>query len=257
MNDKNIEKLRYESVSQSRLNSLNELSNLNIVGSDYFMHHHRPPFVIYENMIVNSLNGIKNSRVLDLCCGDGLHSFTALRCGASVIALDYSEASINLAKMRAETLGVNIDFRCADVEKLPFSDSTFDTITCAGSLSYLDHDVFFKEVKRVLKRDGKFIVVDSFNHNIIYRLNRFVHFLRGRRSYMTLKRMPNRRVLEKVEREFSELNVKYYGIFIFLTPFLRLLLKKSSVESIIFDLDQKFSFLKLYSFKIIFTVTKK
>lgn len=257
MNDKNIEKVRYESASQSRLNSLNELSNLKIVGSDYFKHHHRPPFIIYENMIVNSLNGIKNPRVLDLCCGDGLHSFTALRCGASVIALDYSEASINLAKMRAETLGVKIDFRCADVEKLHFSDSTFDTITCAGSLSYLDHDVFFKEVKRVLKRDGKFIVVDSFDHNIIYRLNRFVHFLRGRRSYMTLKRMPNKRVLEKVEREFSELNVKYFGIFVFLAPFLRLFLKKSSVESIICDLDQKCSFLKLYSFKIIFTVTNK
>jgi ubiquinone/menaquinone biosynthesis C-methylase UbiE len=139
-------------------------------------------------MIVGSLNGIKNARVLDLCCRDGVHSFTALRCGASVIALDYSDASINLAKIRAETLGVSIDFRCADFEKLPFSDSTFDTITCAGSLSYLDHTVFFKEVKRVLKREGKFIVVDSFNHNIIYRLNRFVHFIRGRRSYMTLKK---------------------------------------------------------------------
>lgn len=226
MTDKNIEKIRYESASQSRLNSLNDLSNLKILGLDNFEHNHRPPFLIYENFIVDSLKEIKNARVLDLCCGDGLHSFTALQCGASVIALDYSEASINLAKMRAEILGENFDFRYADVEKLPFSDCTFDTVTCAGSLSYLQHTVFFKEVKRVLKRDGKFIVVDSFNHNIIYLLNRFVPLIRGVRSYMTLKRMPNRRVLENVEREFSELNVKYFVIFIFLAPILKLFLKK-------------------------------
>jgi ubiquinone/menaquinone biosynthesis C-methylase UbiE len=257
MIDKNIERIRYESASQNRLNSLNDLSNLKILGSDSFEHHQRPPFVIYENFIVDSLKEIKKAKLLDLCSGDGVHSFTGVKCGATVVALDYSEASIEIARIRSEILGENIDFRCADVEKLPFNDCFFDIVTCAGSLSYLDHDVFLKEVKRVLKSDGKFIVIDSFNHNIIYRLNRFIHFIRGRRSYSTLKRMPNRRFLKKVAKEFLELHVKYFGIFMFLTPILRLFFRPSKIERILCSLDEKLSFLKLYSFKIIFIATKK
>jgi ubiquinone/menaquinone biosynthesis C-methylase UbiE len=257
MNDKDSDRIRYESASKNRLNYLNDVSHLKILGSDNFEQYHRPPFLIYENFIIDSLKEITDAKILDLCCGDGVHSFTGVRCGASVIALDYSQASIEIAKMRAEILEENIDFRCSDVEKLSFNDSTFDIITCAGSLSYLDQMIFFKEVKRVLKSDGKFIVIDSFNHNLIYRLNRFFHFIRGKRSYSTIKRMPSKKVLKNVMKEFPELNVKYFGIFIFLTPILRLFFPSTKIAGIITSLDQRFPFLRKYSFKIIFIATKK
>jgi SAM-dependent methyltransferase len=47
------------------------------------------------------------------------------------------------------------------------NDNSFDIITMAGSLSYLNLEMFIAQVKRILKPCGKLIMIDSFNHNII------------------------------------------------------------------------------------------
>jgi ubiquinone/menaquinone biosynthesis C-methylase UbiE len=116
--------------------------------------------------------------------------------------------------------------------------------------------VFLKEVKRVLKVGGEFIVVDSYNHNIIYRINRFVHFIRGKRSFSTLKRMPNSKLLNYIKMEFSVLDIHYFGIFIFFTPLLKYFIEPLEIYKLMTYLDKKFSFLRRYSFKIVFKASK-
>ena len=44
----------------------------------------------------NSISEFKNPNLLDLCCGDGVYSFIGAINGANVIALDYSEKSIEV-----------------------------------------------------------------------------------------------------------------------------------------------------------------
>lgn len=58
--------------------------------------------------------------MLDLCSGYGVHSFIGAINGANVIALDYSEKSIEVAKQRTKSLQIDIDFRVFDVEKFTF-----------------------------------------------------------------------------------------------------------------------------------------
>lgn len=219
MIDKEIEKIRYNEFSKHNA----DLSQANVclksLGANSIPVFFRRPYTIFEKNLSDCIKSNKNTKLLDLCCGDGIHSFTGALYGADVIALDYAENSILLAKRRSELIGVEVDFRTCDVENLPFESEKFDIVTCVGSLSYLDHEIFIQEVIRVLKPNGKFMCVDSFNHNPIYRLNRYIHYLKGNRTLSTLKRMPNNKLLKIIKNNFTELKVEYFGIFVFLYSF--------------------------------------
>lgn len=108
----------------------------------------------------------------------------------------------------------------------------------------------------MLKKGGVFICVDSFNHNLIYRLNRYFHYLRGDRSYGTLLKMPNMNTIRLVKRIYTLVDVKYFGIFTFLAPALNIIFSPERVTTIINKLDYLFTYLKRYAFKIVIYATK-
>jgi ubiquinone/menaquinone biosynthesis C-methylase UbiE len=253
-NDKNIEQNRYNNLSFQKLKSKKNL--IDFLGSKAYPHCLQPPYLKYEFLINEMTKLNKNLFHLDLCCGDGIHSFTSANRGANVIALDYAENSITIAKKRAIELGINVDFKVCDVESLPFNDECFDLVTCIGSLSYLNLEIFLSEVKRVLKPGGVFIVIDSLNHNIFYKFNRFIRFLKKERSYSTLKRMPTIETLNTIKSNFSNIDCYYYGIFVFLEPILKIFLTEIKVEKIISKLDHMFPILNRYAFKIVFKTIK-
>lgn len=255
MNDKRIEQERYNNKSANLLQAMREDdAALATLGADNFPLHVRPPYLHYHALI--SKYTYANTQQLDLCCGNGMHSFTGAKNGAKVIALDYAENSITIAKARARLLDMQVDFEMADVQTLSFPDNTFDVVTCAGSLSYLDHEIFLKGVYRVLKPGGVFICVDSLNHNPIYRLNRYIHYLRGERSYSTLVKMPTTSTIKLIGRLFSKIDVKYYGIFSFFAPVLKSFLSPEAVLQTVQKTDRWLSIFKKYSFKIVILATK-
>lgn len=255
MDDKQIEQQRYNNNSSRLLDNLeNNQKMLSVLGADNFLLYLRPPYLYYHQLISDySQYGKKQ---LDLCCGNGMHSFSGALNGASVIALDYAEKSIAFCKERESVLRLNVDFRISDVQTLSFENETFDIVSCVGSLSYLDNRIFLKEVHRVLKKDGVFICLDSFNHNPIYRLNRFIHYLRGNRSYSTLSRMPNMKTIKLFKNLFENVEIKYFGVFIFLTPVLKFFLSIEKITSIINKLDLKFQILNRYAFKVVIKAKK-
>jgi SAM-dependent methyltransferase len=113
----------------------------------------------------------RGARVLDMGCGGGRHAFEAWRRGASVVALDYSEAE--LKEVRA-VLGAMLDAReVPDVEqrdgiggavngdalRLPFPDASFDVVIASEVLEHLwDDERAISELVRVLKPGGRMAV---------------------------------------------------------------------------------------------------
>ena len=102
------------------------------------------------------------------------------------------------------------------MEILPFDNEIFDIIACAGGLSYGNNKLVLDEIHRVLKQNGIFICIDSLNENPIYKLNRYVHYLRGNRTKSTLKRMPDRKLLQDYERKFGITKINYSGTLIWI-----------------------------------------
>ena len=256
MDDKNIELNRYNTYSNNKLNEELSIEKLSLLGHKNFSKYLQAPFIKYECLINEFSIKNKNLNQLDLCCGDGIHSFTAAFNGANVIAVDFAENSIEIAKRRANVIGIPVDFRVCDVEKLNFVDEQFDIVTCVGSLSYVDHDSFLLEIKRILKPGGIFICLDSFNHNFIYRFNRYLHYLKKERSISTLNRMPNEELVLKIKSMFNNFKIYYYGTFSFFAPFLGLFLNEKKVAKLIDKLDSLFPSFKKYAFKIVFKAVK-
>ena len=247
--DKIKEQNRYNQSSKNKLSSLSK-GQLKTIGAKNFPPYLQSPYIFYKKLLKIHINS--NTTVMDLCCGDGIHSINLGYLSNHVIATDIAENSIEIAKLRAKALNINsIQFLKGDAEDIQFPDNSFDVVTCVGSISYVELEKFTAEVLRILKPGGRFIALDSFNHNPIYRFNRYLHYLKGNRSISTLNRMPTEKTLAYLAEKFQSLEKHYFGIFIFIAPFLSRFLGGTKAKKVIDYLDKKISFLKKYSFKIV------
>jgi demethylmenaquinone methyltransferase/2-methoxy-6-polyprenyl-1,4-benzoquinol methylase len=109
-------------------------------------------------------------RVMDLCTGTGdLAVRLAKNTGGKVeiTGYDYSQPMLDLAQKKAGRAGQeNIRFIQGDAAKMPFEDGYFDAIGIAfafRNLTFKNHDTarFLKEIHRVLKPGGRFVIIES------------------------------------------------------------------------------------------------
>jgi ubiquinone/menaquinone biosynthesis C-methylase UbiE len=104
--------------------------------------------------------------VLDVGCGTGTLAVAAKRSvGAAgrVTGVDASPEMIELASRKAAREGVDIAFRAAAAERLPFADATFDAVLATLMLHHLPGPVrreCVQEARRVLKPGGRLLAVD-------------------------------------------------------------------------------------------------
>jgi SAM-dependent methyltransferase len=105
-------------------------------------------------------------RVLDVGCGTGESTLAWHRRfpEAHLSAIDVSPYMLVVAerKMRAIPL---IDVRCANAERLPFEDATFDVVTASLLFHELPADVsprVLAEMRRVVRPDGWIAVVEPY-----------------------------------------------------------------------------------------------
>jgi SAM-dependent methyltransferase len=245
--DKRIERDRYDRFALTVLASEN-LGGLEAEGAEGVPEAIRTPYLAYEELIRRLV--APGTRVLDVCGGNGRHSLVGARLGARVTVSDIAPGNLQLAAKRGERAGLRIAACAADAEMLPFRADSFDVVTCAGSLSYVDIQRFLSELRRVLRPGGAFVFVDSLNHNPVYRLNRFVHYLRGDRSKSTLLRMPTERTLEVIRLSFPDLQVQYFGTLAFLAPLLRPLGTRRARHALDWA-DRTLRVLRRYAFKVV------
>jgi ubiquinone/menaquinone biosynthesis C-methylase UbiE len=108
------------------------------------------------------LAAFPQAHVLDLGCGAGHASFAAAQQVAHVTAYDLSSQMLDVVAEAARTKGLdNIDTRQGYAESLPFDDASFEVVISRYSAHHW-HDVgqALREVKRVLKPGGIFIIMD-------------------------------------------------------------------------------------------------
>jgi SAM-dependent methyltransferase len=75
-----------------------------------------------------------------------------------IIATDLSAAMLEVA--RAEVPASNVEWRAADAGALPFASETFDAVVCQfGAMFFPDKPKAFGEARRVLRADGRFVLV--------------------------------------------------------------------------------------------------
>jgi SAM-dependent methyltransferase len=102
--------------------------------------------------LLDALHLRPGTRLLDVATGPGALAAEAVNRGARPVGIDLSPQMIELARR----LHPAIDFREADVERLPFADDTFDAVVCAFGLGHFPRpEVAVTECVRTLSPGGR------------------------------------------------------------------------------------------------------
>ena len=100
-------------------------------------------------------------RLLDVGCGTGAASRSAVSVTASVVGIDLSPEMIRQARELASGLA-NVHFEIADSEHLPFDDGAFTAVVCSNSFHhYPDPGRAVGEMTRVLAPGGRLVLGDA------------------------------------------------------------------------------------------------
>ena len=95
-------------------------------------------------------------RVLDVAAGNGNATLAAARRFAEVTSTDYVPALLARGEARAIAEGLEVVFKVADAEDLPFGDSSFDVVLSTfGAMFTPDHTRPAREMLRVVRDGGR------------------------------------------------------------------------------------------------------
>ena len=96
------------------------------------------------------------SKVLDVAAGNGNATLAAARRWCDVTSTDYVPALLEGGRARAAAERLNVDFRVADAEDLPFADNSFEVVVSTFGVMFTpDQDKAAAEMLRVCRRGGK------------------------------------------------------------------------------------------------------
>ena len=106
--------------------------------------------------LCEALDVRSGQKVLDVAAGNGNASLAAARRWCEVVATDYVPALLERARERAAADHLDMQFREADAEALPFPDNSFDVVVSVFGVMFTpDQDRAAAELTRVCKRGGK------------------------------------------------------------------------------------------------------
>lgn len=94
--------------------------------------------------------------VIDVAAGNGNASLAAAHRMARVTSTDYVPALLEKGRARAAAEGLDIAFRVADAENLPYGDGSFDVaLSTFGVMFAPDHGRSANELLRVVRAGGR------------------------------------------------------------------------------------------------------
>lgn len=160
------------------------LSNLHLFDLFYSAYHAWPRFYDgvtqllsigqwekWQDRIFDDLTG---KRILEIGVGPGKLLLRLAKKGYIVTGIELRRGMAYEARKRIKQAGFDIDILHQSVYKLPFKDETFDCVVLTFILAEIDDlDKSIEEIKRVLKKDGKAIIIAGGmpeDNNIIARI---------------------------------------------------------------------------------------
>jgi ubiquinone/menaquinone biosynthesis C-methylase UbiE len=118
-----------------------------------------------KDLWLKVLQAENGQNVLEVGCAGGIfcHRIKTYRPDAKVTGLDIDIGHIEYAKKKTKELGLDCEFVNGDITSMPFAENTFDLCYSHTVAEHIPHGPFFGEQYRVLKPDGKIVVLSVRN----------------------------------------------------------------------------------------------
>ncbi|MEX0271913.1 class I SAM-dependent methyltransferase [Leptolyngbyaceae cyanobacterium UHCC 1019] len=103
-----------------------------------------------------------SANVLDIACGTGEFERLLVQDNPNqqILGIDISTGMLAIAQQKLNGYA-SVKFEQASATKIPTADEQFDVVVCASSFHYFDQPMdALAEMKRVLKPDGKMVILD-------------------------------------------------------------------------------------------------
>jgi len=117
-----------------------------------------PETIIFSNIIP------KESKVLDIGCGNGRNAVYLAKQGHRVTAMDNVSQMVEITRRKAdeEGIGQGVYVFEADMTDIPLSEGSMDAVLCIASLHHLPSDELrlkaLKDIERVLATGGQALI---------------------------------------------------------------------------------------------------
>ena len=122
---------------------------------------------IWRKKVVKLLIDKKPIKILDIATGTGDLAIDLTKTNArKIVGADISKEMLKIARNKVNSRNLNgiIEIQLGDAEKLNFQDNYFDAITCSfGVRNFDDLSKALQEIKRTLKPNGTFVVLETSN----------------------------------------------------------------------------------------------
>ena len=113
--------------------------------------------------VIEVLALMPNERLLDLGCGAGkITEYISDVSGAHAVGIDFAKGPIRTANERTAPKSTRLQFKLGNLNKVPFSEQSFDAITSFDTLYFVDDlPQVIRQLKSLLKPTGRMVLMFS------------------------------------------------------------------------------------------------
>ncbi len=154
------------------------------------------------------LGELNGKTLLEIGCGSGEQACYFARLGGVITVIDISQESLNCASQLARHQKVKLKTVLMDAQQLAFPAQSFDLIYINSTLMHVDSLKVFEECSRVLKADGKLVLIEPMQFAPLVKFYRFFSSYRKMKpKYLTF------RMIREGRKYFSEYRSEGFYLF--------------------------------------------
>ena len=116
-----------------------------------------------RRLTIDAITPVEGCRLLEICCGTATVALAGVEKGVLAYGLDLSSRMLKVAREKSQRQNVKLSLVQADAASIPFKQGAFDRVAASMGLHEVPFDAtrgILKEIRRVLKNNGKFILFD-------------------------------------------------------------------------------------------------
>ena len=108
--------------------------------------------------------------ILDIGCGGGIASEPLSRMGGKLTSIDESKELINIAKVHAKAMKLDIKYEHSNIKNLLKSKKQYDVIIALELLEHVNNVAYFCEVLSKLIKPNGLIIISTINRSILSKM---------------------------------------------------------------------------------------